>query len=653
MANAARLPCSLLVLTLGVLMLLLFSLLSSNSAMAAFAHSPHFGARSSSLGVAPSAGSNHRASQILPTTSPASIPVGPHPEGVAYDNANGHVYVTNDIDNLTVINGSTNAVVRTVIVGLIPWGMAVDSSNGYVYVANSDSGNVTVVNGANDTVIGSIPGESGPQDVAYDPANGYLYVPNWVEPIGNVTIVNSATNTIVGSVPAGADPNALAYDGSNGNVYVANFLSDNATVINAATNTVVGSVPVGSWPRAVAYDGSNGYIYVVDYDSNNVSVIDGTTLVGSISVGTGPYGVAYDSANENVYVTNTLSDNVTVINGATDTVVGSVPVGTSPTGVAYDNKNGQVYVANFDSSNVTVFTPGAPSCLPCYQVTFAESGLTSGTGWGVTLNGSTHTAALNVTFSLENGTYNYTVKPPVGYVAIPESGLVSVTGAAVMLVVTFSAIPHAYAVTFSSTGPIGWSVWINGETLTPVANATTVMIDLTNGSYTFAVSAPSSFAATPPFGTITVAGAPVNVTITLHSTVAVTYPVTFAVSANGATGWTVLIAGKILTPGTGASTVFINLTNGEYTYVVSAPKGYVATPSFGNVTVSGAAPSTITIRLTPVIPQPTSSGNSWNYLGTLAYALIGALTALTLIFLVAAIAFARRKPRMGNPPKPS
>src|SRR5437773_2529955 len=104
----------------------------------------------------------------------ATIPVGAYPQGIAYDSANGDLYVTNAGDNtVSVISGQTNTVVGSPItVGNDPFGIALDFANGNLYVTNADSNTVSAISGQTNKVVG-IPIHVGslPDGIAYDTAN--------------------------------------------------------------------------------------------------------------------------------------------------------------------------------------------------------------------------------------------------------------------------------------------------------------------------------------------------------------------------------------------------------------------------------------------------------------------------------------------------
>jgi YVTN family beta-propeller protein len=82
----------------------------------------------------------------------STISVGKSPDFIAFDSANGNLYVTNFNDNtVSVISGQTNKVIGNPIpVGVNPLGIAFDSANG-----SGAANDVSVISGSTNTVIGS------------------------------------------------------------------------------------------------------------------------------------------------------------------------------------------------------------------------------------------------------------------------------------------------------------------------------------------------------------------------------------------------------------------------------------------------------------------------------------------------------------------
>ena len=95
----------------------------------------------------------------------ATIPVGGGPYGLAFDSANGNLYVDNRVgDAVSVISGQTNTVISDPIsVGINPVSIAFDSANGNLYVIGRggaggfSGGFVLVISGSTSRIIATIP----------------------------------------------------------------------------------------------------------------------------------------------------------------------------------------------------------------------------------------------------------------------------------------------------------------------------------------------------------------------------------------------------------------------------------------------------------------------------------------------------------------
>jgi YVTN family beta-propeller protein len=300
----------------------------------------------------------------------ATKTVGNEPVGVAFDSANGNLYVSNRGSNtVSVINGLTNSIVGSPIsVGNGPRGVAFDPANGYVYVTNQGSNSVSVINGATNKLAtgftNPIPVGNVPIGIVFDSTHNQLFVSHYGS--GDVKVISGVTNTVVATIGVGDNPDSMAFDSANGYIYVTNFADGSVSVIDSSTNALASGpnpIAVGSNPLSAAFDPLNGYIYVVNFGSGTVSVIDGSTdtVVGSpITVGNSPRFAVFDSVNGDIYVTNQISNTVSVIDGnpahtTYNNIVSTISVGSSPWGLAFDPANGYIYVANSGPShNVSV-----------------------------------------------------------------------------------------------------------------------------------------------------------------------------------------------------------------------------------------------------------------------------------------------------------
>ncbi len=369
-----------------------------------------------------------------------TIPVGKYPAGVSYNPVNGKIYVTNfGSSNISVIDPLSKKVVAWIP---MPFGidnMVCPTDNGNVYAGDAVN-EVVVVNGSSNKILTKVP--LGPPDYltnpyTYDPSTNAVYVVSIST--NNVTTLSSATNTIMKTIAVGSAPNAAVYDSHNGNVYVVNEGSRSVTIIDGLSQTVIGSAGPVTPGVAMAFVPTNHMVYVAGNNRSGGNVVsfvnDSSNMIeGVIPVGLDSAGMAYVDTIGDLFVTNRGSSTVTVINVTKNVVVDTIPVQAGPMGIAWDGETGELYIANSGTNNVTVLSP----VLPSYKVSFVESGLPSGENWSVSLSGETHSATNpEIDFFEPNGTYTFLVNSPSEWTATPPSGNLVVSGANLSQAITF------------------------------------------------------------------------------------------------------------------------------------------------------------------------------------------------------------------------
>ena len=579
---------------------------------------------------------------------------------IAINSQNGTVYVGEQGD-ITVIDSRTNTVtghfgLPTPFVG-IPTAIAYDGLNHCLYVAYFGLSDLAVVDTSTGSFVTSISMWSGGYDISYAPSNGDLYVTHYGTLSGskwtnNVTVVDGSTNTVVASVPVGGASVAIAFDDVNGYLYVNNAMTGNTSVVDSSTNKVVTTIKTAGnegGPSQVVADALNNYIYEASACGHGpscsvVTVINGSTqtILGQVSLDLGPVGVAANSANGDIYVADGVSGAISVLSPSASSLptISSFTVSPSPVavgrtayfntsatggigglryayvglppGCASSNMTGlpcvptvagsytvRVYVNDtaYHSANATTTLAVVPAKKSTYAVTFTESGLSGGTSWSLTFNGTPGTSSTSsIVFNnlLNNTTgYAFTVGAVSGYTSSPSSGTVVVNGANVTQPITFTAIPTgAYSVTFIETGlPTGanWSVALGGKTLSSLGS--TVTFTEKNGTYNYTVTAPTGYTATPPSGSFVVAGKVVGQSVTFtKSSSKVTYTVTFTEGGlPSSTSWSVTLNGS--TESSTTATITFQESNGSCAFTVESVSGYTTSSSSGTIKVNGAAVS--------------------------------------------------------------
>jgi YVTN family beta-propeller protein len=306
---------------------------------------------------------------------PVTIPMKSNPYGVAVNDLNDTLYVTNH-DNgnspghtVSVINAarcdaSTTAGCaqdsHTISVGSTPAGIAVNQATDTAYVANSGARTVSVIDGAACNARHTSGCRRRPRTIRL--AKSPLAV-----------AVDQATDTIYVLEP-GTPGTVAVIDGAK-----CNALSTSGCGTHPPTVTVG---PDGRGVEGLAVDTATDTIYVVNTGNDTVSVIDGATCnrrvtsgchhtPAQVAVGAQQFGfVAIDPATDLVYVTNELDDTVSIIDGthcnATHTAgcghhPRTVPAGGNPAGLAIDQTDHNIYVADNGNGPVSFFRYELPA----------------------------------------------------------------------------------------------------------------------------------------------------------------------------------------------------------------------------------------------------------------------------------------------------
>jgi hypothetical protein len=307
------------------------------------------------------------------------------------------------------------------------------------------------------------------------------------------------------------------------------------------------------------------------------------------------------------------------LNGVRNTSTTST-IGFAPVNGTYNYEVGAVTGYTMTPSVGTVTVHGAPihqtitfraGVVETFAVTFAETGLPSGTSWTMTLNGQPGVSTSSaITFDEPNGTYAYSVGAVAHYTASPLFGNVTVNGQAVLAPITFVAgAPATFPVTFTESGlaaGTNWSLTVNSV---PMNSTTSVIVySEANGTYLFTVGDVAGYSAIPLSGSVTVNGTAVREVIAFTAGVPVTLAVTFTESglASGAK-WSAALNGVLSSSTT--TTISFHVVNGTYAYSIGTQAGYTATPSSGTETVRGlpvdqaisfsASPLTVTVITSP------------------------------------------------------
>jgi 6-phosphogluconolactonase len=264
---------------------------------------------------------------VLTATSPALVPTGFFPQGIAASAR--FVYTANSDDNsvsMFTINTASGLLApllpsETAVPPFCascsslssPDFVTVGPSGHFLYVTEQDNGSISTfsINSQTGALTPTIPAGAlagaDPWKVTFDPTGKFAYVPD--EDLGNIWMysVNATTGTLTPNpavfVAAGNQPSYMAVHPSGKFAYVVNRYDGNLSMytIQAATGTLVPNTPptvsAGSWPYPIAVNASGTFAYVGNQDDNSISIykIDtGGILIpaGTVQTGNNPIAIA-------------------------------------------------------------------------------------------------------------------------------------------------------------------------------------------------------------------------------------------------------------------------------------------------------------------------------------------------------------------------
>lgn len=219
---------------------------------------------------------------------------------------------------------------------------------------------------------------------------------------------------------------------------------------------------------------------------------------------------------------------------------------------------------------------------PAFEINFNALGEIPNDGWGIHLGMKyqNHYTGNSGSVSLINGSYVYRIVTSSIYTSSPTTGTVNVSGFSQTVNVTFTKV--TYPVTFSRSGiseGTEWSLSVGGIDVKTTNNS--VALNLQNGSYSYSATLNVQHQFDLASGNILVLGKPVNQEIGFSNRL---HSVNFVLDHGEFQGqWSVSINGTSFS--SSSASILSDLQAGVYQYEVTAPDGYVVTPSTGILAV--------------------------------------------------------------------
>lgn len=267
------------------------------------------------------------------------------------------------------------------------YGVAVDDANGYVWVSNTRQNTVAVYKQSDLSLVKQYPANAVTHARSMRVIGDSVYVTEAARGKGggikvfNAKQLDAAPTTI--DLPEGAVPMDFDVDSVSGRLFTVDLKLNKAYVIDTKNSNQVTSydLPGANGASGVAYDPANNRLFVANQSSNNAVVLDLGTgkVIADIPTGSQALGAVY--SNGYVYVGNRTAGTVSVINASSLKVEAILPTGTNPNHLSV-NPDGSVNVLDKAPSNNQIFriarkgatpTPTTPAPTPTASPTAAPT----------------------------------------------------------------------------------------------------------------------------------------------------------------------------------------------------------------------------------------------------------------------------------------
>jgi len=239
-------------------------------------------------------------------------------------------------DGIGVIDVSARKVIDRWHVGSDPEQLAISQDGKLAFVANEDDASVVIVDLSSGQARGKVKVSAEPEGVAVNPANGEVYAT--CEEKGEVFAISPEQQRVVAQIDVGGRPRSIVFsaDGSRG--FATSESGGYVATIDPSSHKLVSRIqlPQGSLPMGCVISNDGKELYVSTGRGNTVVVLDivKNEVVATIPVGNRDWGIALSPDGSKLYTANGASDDISVIDVKARKELKRIKVGSGPWGIA-------------------------------------------------------------------------------------------------------------------------------------------------------------------------------------------------------------------------------------------------------------------------------------------------------------------------------
>ncbi len=259
-----------------------------------------------------------------------------------------------DDDSLTVIDTTSNSVLKTFTVGTGPYFVTASPSGKLVLVSSPAVGELAIFDGRTATHLGTIPLDISPVGAAFSRDERIAFVAD-TSLSASVSAIDLASQSVTHTAPIDILPTAMQRSPDGRELYVVHSSTRGITVLEAPSLTPLRSAPLGNSLISIDVDPETGILFIVDQSMDTLFVVDPVSLAILHEIDTPriPQAVVVSRTQRRLYLSLAFDGLIRVFDLETLEIIADIPVGGDPIGIDLSYDESFLLVCNFGFNTVT------------------------------------------------------------------------------------------------------------------------------------------------------------------------------------------------------------------------------------------------------------------------------------------------------------
>src|SRR5438034_3384430 len=264
------------------------------------------------------------------------------------------------------------------IAGMITCLARAEAPSYLVFVSNERSDDVTVIDGKTDAVVTTFPVGKRPRGIHATPDGKRLFVtlsgsPRMAPGIDEnrapadkradgLGVIDGAARKLNDRWHVGSDPEQFAVSKDGKFAFIANEDDASASIVDLSAGQARGKIKVSDEPEGVGVNPANGEVYVTCEEKGEVFAIDpdAQRVIAKIDTGGSPRSVAFQPDGSRAYAACENGGYIAVIDAQSHKLLSKIqlPTGSLPMGSAVSNDGTELYISTGRGNAVAVIDTG-------------------------------------------------------------------------------------------------------------------------------------------------------------------------------------------------------------------------------------------------------------------------------------------------------